>query len=134
MAVVASLPPLEAPGVLRNYLLERDSGMPSNLPSPALLIPSLILGGSVHLIRWDYVQAVPPRGRPADGFLVFWSFSDTSDPGESCLKTSSDQRTFTLVVPTGSVASYAVAAYRTTHRGEERTAKVAPAMWRAVAG
>ena len=132
--VEPTLPPLPPElSRLRDYLLERDLGPPTGALSPGALTSVAIgLSHRRDVITWDYAQEQPPRGRPADGFIFYASFLDTSDPIESGCVLGLEQRSAMLLVPSGTLVSYAVAPYRLIHSGQERGTKATLPDWQGV--
>lgn len=118
---------------LQNYLEERDYGFPSKRPG---LKQKIELGSANILceIEWDYDQIVPPRGIPADGFLVWIGYTATAGlvvprPTVIGAKVSEKSRKFAYPVPAGIAVRFGVQAYRETHQGEFRGELFAPDEW-----
>ena len=127
---LGALPDLEA---VRQYLQERDTNPPTSIPRPqSIRSESLGNGWRYDRIVWDYAQLAPPLGLPADGFVVYWSLGDTTDPGDNSTVVAFPQRSFSLFVPETQAISYAVAAHRYTHVGQQVGHKAQLPAWKAV--
>ena len=119
---------------VRAYLQERDSAPPTAIPEPDGITSTPIgVGVRYDVIAWGYDQPRPPS-LPADGFVVFWSVGDTADPRQNGTLVAAAERSFGLLVGTAIPISYAVAAYRQTHIGQQLTTRVQVPSWRAVIG
>jgi hypothetical protein len=118
----------------RVYHSHRDLGPPSAIPMPLGVTQRVTGSQVVNRLSWSYQQLVAPDGREADGFIFFFEEGETWDPSESGIKISSEVRHWSHGVPGGFVVSYAMAAYRTTQRGEERGPKVTIGPWVGLVG
>lgn len=117
------------------YLQRRDIGSPNpRALSVAELEQTTVSGDTLDRLRWEYVA--PPESGPArqdpDGFIVWWEDADTTDPLDGGVRVSADARQFSMLWPTGTVRSYAVAAFRNTHQGEQATPKLQHESWHGV--
>lgn len=135
----AQLPPLPPElDRLRDYLLVRDVGAPSALPQITTReTDTLTVGFELDTLSWEYTQPDVTRGRRADGFLLYvWveraGEDPAVDPAGNGYKLAADARRFFTWWPTGTIRSYAIAAYRTTWDGEHRTVRVTDPSWLSV--
>ena len=118
---------------LRDYLGVRDIGAPSRAPSPKSISTTVGVAADIDKLEWEYSDP-PPDERPmkADGFVIYVAFSDTGTPGDVEYLTTASVRSFLVVVPNGQVRSYAIAAFRFSHRGVQIGAKKQIAAWKGV--
>src|SRR5262245_753177 len=97
----STVPPLGLPvlGRLRNYLLERNIGEPSVLPTPLTLVTSNAGGGmDLDVLTWSYEQPNPRFGRVADGFIL-WILEESTGPAAQGFKVSEESRAFRMIWP-----------------------------------
>lgn len=111
-------------------------GAPTNAPTTLAIGPTTSdTGQRQHKLTWAYTQpALSGTNAPADGFILYYQKTNTSNPTEQFIKLdkSALAYTFEWSLPAGSVVSYAIAAYRKTTSGIEVGTKVTTGVWQNV--
>ncbi len=112
-------------------------GTPTNNPSSLTLSNTTIATGNrTHKLTWSYSQpALSGSNAPADGFILYYQATNTSNPGEQQVKLDAGTTSFTFEwsLASGAVVSYAIAAYRKTTSGVEVGTKQTTGAWQNVA-
>lgn len=119
------------------WQLTETPGVPTNNPASLALTNSTIATGNrTHKLTWTYTQpALSGDNKPADGLILYYQATNTSDPAEQQLKMdpANGAITFEWSLAAGAVVSYAIASYRKTSSGVEVGAKQTTASWQNVA-
>lgn len=131
MAIETLVPPLpQELTELFVYLLRRDGGSPTCKVS-VIDLTSVISGGiTTDTIWWGCAE--PEKVGPArlvDGFVLYYEMDNTTNPEKSQILLAPDARQHIISWPTGTVRSYAMAAFRYTYRGMFLTAKASDTQW-----
>lgn len=102
---------------LNSYLIERDNQPPSSVPGLGTGAAATVSGMGIHSLNWTYAPTGTPRGLAADGFVIFWELGSVSNPERTMVLVPGIARQWHNFVPVGQMVSYAIAAYRQTHKG-----------------
>jgi hypothetical protein len=115
----------------------RIPGPPTNNPyNLAITHTTSASGERQHKLTWSYDQpAMEGENRLADGFILFYKATNTSNPDEQQVRLNVEARayTFNWSLPAGSVVSYAIQPFRYTTSGVEGGTKTTTAAWQNVA-
>lgn len=126
----ARLSALRLDPLLVSYLLERDDQAPTEAPLLALTVTNDVGILRQHTLVWTYTPTATPRGLTADGFVVFWEPGTILDPQECAVMVPGFARRWSQFVPPGTTISYALAAFRQTHKGVRIGPKMTDPAWR----
>lgn len=132
MALTTFLPSLPAElRALERYLLRRDVGAPSTVPTPFALEQTVpATGVTLDTIAWEFPEALGEFGLRHDGFILYVECASTADPLDGQrLKLSAESRIFQMAWGVPVTRSYAIAPYRITYAGESVGNRVQHPSW-----